>query len=135
MAKESKKGLIAEFKEFIMRGNVLDLAVGVVMGTAFGNIVTSLVNNIIMPFVGCLFNTGTFAELQFTINETPIMYGAFIQSIVDFLIVALCIFVFIKLINKLFMKKKEEPKEEAPKTPEDILLLREIRNLLKEKKK
>lgn len=128
---------IKEFKEFAMRGNVIDMAVGVVIGGAFGKIVSSLVADIIMPIVGTLTGGINFTNLKIVlkdgIGETPAVtlnYGNFIQTSVDFLIIAFCIFLAIKGINSL--KKKEEKKEEAPaKTPEDILLLQEIRDLLK----
>lgn len=132
--------MLKEFKEFISRGNVVDMAVGVIMGSAFGKIVTSLVNDIIMPLVGVLIGGIDFTSLSFTIKDSKVMYGSFIQNIVDFLIVAICIFIFVKLINKLNKidvlhkkKKEEEPKKEIKK-PEDVLLLEEIRDLLKKQK-
>ena len=131
--KEKAKGIVKEFKEFISRGNVIDLAVGVIIGAAFGKIVSSLVDDILMPIIGAILGGLKFTSLTVKIGDATICYGNFIQNIVDFLIVALCIFLIVKAMNKF--KKKEEPKEEAPKTPEDVLLLREIRNLLKEKKK
>ena len=133
-----KKGFIAEFKEFISRGSVVDLAVGVVIGGAFTAIVTSLVNDIIMPIIGLIIGGINFTGLKFVITpgtdevaEAAILYGNFIQSVINFLLIALTIFIVIKVMNK-FRRKKEEPKvEEAPKEPpEDILLLREIRDLL-----
>ena len=134
--KEKAKGIVKEFKEFISRGNVIDMAVGVIIGAAFGKIVSSLVDDILMPLIGAIIGGLDFTSLTVKIGDATVCYGNFIQNIVDFLIVALCIlclFVMMKALNKF--KKKEEPKEEAPKTPEDVLLLREIRNLLKEKKK
>lgn len=131
--KEKAKGIVKEFKEFISRGNVIDLAVGVIIGAAFGKIVSSLVDDILMPLIGAILGGLDFTSLSVKIGDATVCYGNFIQNIVDFLIVALCIFFIVKAINKF--KKKEEPKEEEPKTPEDVLLLREIRNLLKEKKK
>lgn len=130
--------MIKEFKEFISRGNVVDLAVGVIMGSAFGKIVTSLVNDIIMPLVGVIIGGIDFTSLSIKIKESTIMYGSFIQNIVDFLIVAVCIFIMVKMINKLnnLNKKKEvkeEVKEEIKKTDE-VLLLEEIRDLLKKRK-
>ena len=136
------KKLGSEFKQFIMRGNVVDLAVGVVIGGAFGKIVTALVDNIIMPLVGILIGGMNFSDLSVVIGgteEAPVLlqYGAFIQSVIDFLIIALCIFIFVKAINKLFKKKEEqaeEAEEEAPaEKPEDIKLLEEIRDLLADK--
>ena len=128
------KKLLNEFKEFISRGNVIDMAVGVIIGSAFSKIVTSLVNDIIMPLVGIIIGGLDFTSLSIKINYSEILYGAFIQYIVDFLIIAVCIFTVIKLINKL---KKQKPAEEpAPvETPEDIKLLTEIRDLLKEENK
>ena len=123
---------IKEFKEFALKGNVVDMAVGVIIGGAFGKIVTSLVNDIIMPLVG-VFLKDSFSSLKIGLRgDNAILIGSFIQNIVDFVIVALCIFMFIKLINKF--KKKEEPKPEAPKGPTSEELLAEIRDLLKENK-
>ncbi len=117
-----------EFKEFISKGNVIDLAVGVIIGGAFGKIVSSLVNDIIMPLVGIIIGGIDFNTLTLTIKDATINYGIFIQNIVDFLIIAFCIFLFLKVILKL---KKKDKKEEAPKEkPEDIKLLIEIRDLL-----
>lgn len=127
-----------EFKKFIERGNVLDLAVGVIIGGAFSSIVTSLVNNILTPIIGLFMGGVNFSNLAITFRNTKIGYGAFIQSIIDFLIVAVCIFAIVKFINKItHLKKKEEVKEEkvvAPKTAE-VLLLEEIRDLLKNNNK
>lgn len=130
--------MLKEFKEFISRGNVIDLAVGVIMGSAFGKIVTSLVNDIIMPLVGAIIGGIDFTSLSITIKDSKVMYGNFIQNIVDFLIVAACIFLMVKFINKLnkFAKKKEEVKEEKieVKKTDEVLLLEEIRDLLKKEK-
>lgn len=122
------KNFIAEFKTFALRGNVLDLAVGVVIGAAFGKIVSSLVDNIIMPLVGLIIGGLDFSKLSFTVGDAVIKYGAFIQSIVDFVIIAFAIFLFIKLINTLSRKKTEEPEPE-PTVSEQYL--EEIRNLLR----
>lgn len=131
------KKILEEFKKFISRGNVMDLAVGVIVGTAFTAIVNSLVNNILTPIVGLLLGGIDFSGLSFTIGEASIMYGAFIQSIIDFLITAFCIFMIVKFINKLstLKKQKEVENKETPKPvkPADIELLEEIRDLLKEK--
>lgn len=127
--KEKAKGAIAEFKTFISKGNVMDMAVGVIMGGAFGKIVTSLVDDIIMPLVGLVLGKINFSELNFH----NIAYGNFIQSVVDFLIVAACIFAMVKALEKL--KRKEEEEEPAPAKAEDVTLLEEIRDLLKENKK
>lgn len=132
--------MIKEFKEFISRGNVMDMAVGVIMGNAFGKIVTSVVNDIIMPLIGVLIGGINFTNLSIEIGNSKIMYGNFIQNIIDFLIIAVCIFIFVKLINKLnniHIKKKEEekPKPEKVVKKEEILLLEEIRDLLKKENK
>jgi large conductance mechanosensitive channel len=120
-----------EFKKFAMKGNVLDLAVGVVIGTAFGKIVSSLVDDIIMPLVGLLGGGVDFSDLSITINDAEVKYGLFIQNIVDFLIIAFSIFLFVRVINRL--KHKEEVKQEAPKIDQKEELLKEIRDLLKNK--
>lgn len=120
----------SEFKEFIMRGNVLDLAVGVIIGGAFGKIVSSLVDDILMPIIGSLIGGLDFSDLSIKIGEAKIMYGSFIQQVVDFLIIALCIFFIVKVASK-FTKKKED---EAPKKADEVVLLEEIRDLLKDKK-
>ncbi|MBR4671803.1 MAG: large-conductance mechanosensitive channel protein MscL [Bacilli bacterium] len=121
------KKFAKEFKEFISKGNVVDLAVAVVMGAAFGKIVSSLVDNIIMPLFGIIVGQN-FATLTAEVNGSPIAYGLFIQAIIDFLIIAFFIFLFTKAINKF--KKKEEKKEETKKSDE-VVLLEEIRDLLK----
>jgi len=130
--------MIKEFKKFISRGNVIDLAVGVIMGGAFGKIVTSLVNDIIMPLVGAIIGGIDFTSLSITIRDSKIMYGNFIQNVVDFLIVAICIFVMVKIVNKLndLHKKKDEEEKvvEEPKKADEVILLEEIRDLLKKEK-
>lgn len=125
------KKFFKEFKEFVSKGNVLDLAVAVVMGSAFGKIVSSLVDNIIMPLFGILVGQN-FANLTVDINGSPLAYGLFVQAVVDFIIIAFCIFLITKALNKF--KKKEEKKEEAKKSDE-VVLLEEIRDLLKKKTK
>ncbi len=137
--------MLKEFKEFISRGNVVDLAVGVIIGAAFGNIVTSLVNNIFTPLIGIILGGHDFSNLSITFRNAHIMYGAFIQSVIDFLINAVCLFVIVKIINnfnngihKFGKKGKEEEKKEevAPVVKSDeVLLLEEIRDLLKKEKK
>jgi large conductance mechanosensitive channel len=125
--------VLQEFKKFIMRGNVLDLAVAVVIGGAFNKIVTSLVEFIIMPLIGIVMGGRSFEKLVLEVGEAQLKYGAFIQSIVDFLIIAATLFIVIKSFEKLKRKKEEAP--EAPKAPSnEELLLTEIRDLLKEKK-
>lgn len=136
-----KKGIITEFKEFISRGSVIDLAVGLIIGSAFTAIVTSLVNDIIMPVIGLIFGGLSFADLKYVISpaagdvaEAAIYYGNFIQSIVNFVLIALVIFMLIRGINKLHKKKEEVAEEPAPAEPtEDVLLLRDIRDLLEKK--
>ncbi|MCH4984655.1 large conductance mechanosensitive channel protein MscL [Macrococcoides goetzii] len=120
--------LIKEFKEFAIKGNVLDLAVAVVIGAAFGKIVSSLVADVIMPIIGLIFGYTDFASNW---AYKGIKYGVFIQSIVDFLIVAAAIFLFVKLINKLTRKSDVEEVEEA--VEENTVLLTEIRDLLRSK--
>lgn len=128
--------MLKEFKEFISKGNVLDLAVGVVMGSAFSGIVTSLVNDIIMPLVGLLIGGIDFSGMKATVGEASIAYGNFIQNIVNFLIIAMSIFVFIKFINRLSKKVKKEEKEEAEeKVDPQTKLLEEIRDELKKSNK
>lgn len=122
--------MIKEFKKFIARGNVIDLAVGVIIGGAFGKIVTSIVNDVLMPLIGVIIGGVDFTGLSFKIGEAEIKYGNFIQNVIDFLIVAFCIFILVKIVNKI--THKEEKKEEAPTKPDDIALLEEIRDLLKE---
>ena len=136
------KKLIKEFGDFIKRGNVIDLAVAVVIGGAFSTIVTSLVNDIIMPLIGMITGGIDFTSLTAKVGDATLAYGNFIQNIVNFLIIAFVIFMVIKAINKaeelgkekLKRKKGEEAKEEVPAKPEDILLLEEIRDLLKKHK-
>ena len=122
-----------EFKEFISKGNIFDMAVGVIIGGAFGKIVTSLVNDIIMPLVGVIIGGHDFTGLTLKVKDAVINYGTFIQNIVDFLIVALCIFTVVKAMSK-FKKKEEAVPEEPAKPSEEVLLLREIRDSLKQNK-
>ena len=140
----AKKGFVQEFKTFISRGNVVDMAVGVIIGSAFTKIVNSLVNDVIMPMLGVITGGVNFADLKYVITpgteevvEVAVKYGQFIQNIIDFLLIAIVVFVMVKMINKMrdAAKKKEEEKPAEPvappPTPEDILLLREIRDSLK----
>ena len=144
---EKSKGFVKEFGEFIKKGNVVDMAVGVVIGTAFGAIVTSLVNDIIMPLISLLTgglkfenwfvtldgNTYDNIEEATAAGAATLNYGNLISVVINFVIVAFCIFLVVKAMNK--MKRKEEPKpEEAPKKPDDVVLLEEIRDLLKKRK-
>ena len=122
---------IEEFKKFIARGNVIDLAVGVIIGGAFSSIVTSLVDNILTPILGLVLGGVDFSSLSITFRDTKIEYGAFIQSIIDFLIIAICLFTIVKIINKIIHIKKKEEEKVVPKKSEEVLLLEEIRDLLK----
>ena len=147
--KEKSKGFIKEFGEFIKKGNVVDMAVGVVIGTAFGAIVTSLVNDIIMPLISLLtgglnfsnwfvaLDGKEYATLEDATNAgaATINYGNLISVVLNFLIVAFCIFLVVKAINKM-KRKKEEPakEEEPPKKSDEVVLLEEIRDLLKKRK-
>ena len=108
--------MLKEFKDFAMRGNVMDLAIAVIIGGAFGKIIASLVNNILMPLIGLLLGGLTFSELSATVNGVDIMYGLFIQAIVDFIIVAFVIFMLVRTMNN--MKKKEEAPAAEPTTKE-----------------
>lgn len=119
-----------QFKAFALKGNVLDLAVGVIIGTAFGKIVTSVVNDIIMPLFGLILGGVNLSNLTLTYREAVVSYGVFLQTIVDFTIIAFSIFLFIKLITRF--KRKEEAKPTEPPAPSNQeLLLAEIRDLLK----
>ncbi len=129
-------GFVQEFKEFAMKGNVVDLAVGVIIGGAFGKIVSAMVDKVLMPIIGVLMGGVDFSTLRLVIveagtdgkGEVAIGYGFFVQTIVDFMIVAFCLFAVIKMMNKL----KKAPPAGPPAPPsEDVLLLREIRDLLK----
>ena len=128
--------MLKEFKTFIMRGNVMDMAVGIIIGGAFGKIITSLVNDIIMPMISIITGTVDFKHLKYVIEpaqgeipELAVYYGQFIQNLVDFVIIAFSIFIMIKIINKLKAKPKEEA---APAKPsEEVVLLSEIRDELK----
>jgi large conductance mechanosensitive channel len=126
--------LISEFKEFAMKGNVLDMAVGVVIGAAFGKIVSSLVSDVITPMIGKAVGGVNFKDLAYTIGTDPagapilVKYGVFLQNIFDFLIIAAAIFMALRVINRL---KTPPPPAAAPAPPADVVLLTEIRDLLK----
>lgn len=122
--------MLKEFKEFAMRGNVMDLAIGVILGAAFGKIVASLVADILTPLIGLLLGGVNFSGLAFTFGEAKIMYGNFIQTIFDFVIVAFSIFLFIKMFNKVYKREKKE-EEAPPAMSKEEELLTEIRDLLK----
>ena len=137
-----KKGIVTEFKEFITRGNVMDMAVGIIIGGAFTAIVTSLVNDLLMPVIGALFGGIDFSTLKYVIRaadeaagieEAAIRYGSFIQAIVNFLLIAIVIFLLVRGLNKLRRKKEEPAPEPAPdpEPSEEVKLLTEIRDALK----
>lgn len=127
--------MFKEFKTFVMRGNVMDLAVGVIIGAAFGKIVTSLVNDVLMPLLGILLGKVNFTDLTIKIGSATVKYGMFIQNIVDFLIVAFCIFLMVKVINKIMKKQDDDKKEEKTEKSDELKALEEIRDLLKKKNK
>ena len=141
MAKDGKKGIIAEFKEFISRGNVVDMAVGVIIGGAFTQIVNSLVNDVVMPAIGYIIGGISFSDFKIVLAEATeetaeaaICYGNFIQMIINFLLIAMVVFAVVKGINRLRRKKEEEVVEAPPAEPElstEEKLLTEIRDLLK----
>ena len=139
MKKDIVKKEKEEFKKMILRGNIIDMAVGVIIGSAFSKIVTSLVNDILMPFLGVVLGGLDFSGLSIKIGEATIKYGSFIQSIVDFLIIAICIFVMVKIVSKIRDKADKklgiEHKKEEKKKDEEVVLLEEIRDLLKANKK
>lgn len=130
------KKFMSEFKEFISRGNVMDMAVGIIMGSAFTAIVTSLVNDMIMPIVGMLCAGVNIADLSVTVGSATLKYGAFLQAIINFLIIALVVFCMVKALNMAskkalaFRKTKEEEAKEEPKPDPQIELLTQIRDLL-----
>lgn len=124
----------SDFKAFIAKGNVIDLAVGVIIGNAFGKIVTSIVNDVIMPAIGIISGGINFTNLSYTVKDSTIAYGNLIQNVIDFFIIAACIFVFVKVIERFTKKKQAEVEEtvvEEEKKDEHIILLEEIRDLLK----
>lgn len=122
--------MIQEFKEFAMKGSLIDMAVGIIIGAAVGSMVSTLVENILMPIIGVFMGGVNFQDLSITVGDAAIGYGAFIQAMIDFLIIAFVIFMILKVINK--MKKAQE--EEPAADPADIALLTEIRDLLKQGK-
>lgn len=129
--------MIKEFKQFIKRGNVIDLAVGVIMGGAFGKIVSSMVNDLLMPLIGILIGGLDFSKLTLQVKDATINYGLFIQNIIDFLIIAICIFLLVRFINKIdkVVKPEEPKKEEKPKKSDEVLILEDIKKILKDQNK
>ena len=126
------KGFIREFKTFLNRGNVLDLAVGVIIGGAFKSITDSLTNDILMPLLGLLVNRVSFSDLTLTLGSATIAYGSFIEAVLNFIIMAFAVFCIVKAFNRLHRKKEEAAP--TPKPSKEELLLTEIRDLLKEGK-
>lgn len=126
------KKMMKDFKTFVSKGNVLDLAIAVVIGAAFGAIIKSLVDDLIMPLVGMVVGNN-FTDLTWTVNNSVLKYGNFIQAIVNFFFIAFCVFILTKIVNKV--TKKEEKKKEEPKKSDEAKLLEEIRDLLKKNKK
>lgn len=130
--KVKKIKVIDEFRTFIARGNVLDLAVGVIIGAAFQSLVTSLTNNIISPILGC-FSEVDFSQYTLKIGKLDLHYGAFLTDVINFIIMAFIVFLIVKIMNKVLVKKEKEEQPKVEVTPKDIQLLEEIRDLLKEK--
>jgi len=125
------KETLGGFKKFVLRGNVVDLAVGVVIGAAFGGLVESLVKDILTPLISAIAKLPDFSSLFFTINGSKFMYGSFINNVISFLLVAVAIYFFVVLpINKLVARTKKQEDSFPPVTPEEIVLLREIRDQL-----
>ena len=134
MASEKKSTFLTEFKTFIARGNVMDMAVGVIIGGAFSNITNSLINDIVLPVLGIFTSSVSFAELSLNIGSAAIAYGNFIQAVLNFLIMAFVVFCLVRTINR-FHQKKEEAAPPAPPEPSgEERLLAEIRDLLKERR-
>lgn len=131
--KVKKVKIVEEFKTFIARGNVLDLAVGVIVGASFQNLVKSLTDNIISPILGC-FSEVDFSEYSLKVGNLDLKYGAFITDIINFIIMAFVVFLLVKVMNKLLVKPKKE-EIAPPKKSEETILLEEIRDLLKENAK
>jgi large conductance mechanosensitive channel len=140
--KKHLKNFINEFKKFMDRGNVVDLSVAVVMGASFGKITTSFVNDIIMPIIGVIIGGINFTNLTISIGAATINYGIFIQNIIDFIIIGIFIFFFVRTINRFkedvkdkFSNEENQKEIKVPTKSQDVLLLEEIRDLLKENKK
>jgi len=126
------KKFVQEFKEFISKGNVITMAVGIIIGSAFTAIVNSLVNDIITPLIGVILGGMDFSGMVLTVGKESLLIGSFINAIISFLLTALVLFMIVKTFNRIQREKEEAPKEPAP-TPEEIQLLQEIRDLLKER--
>ena len=137
MIKKRRKKMIKEFKEFISKGNIMDMAVGIIIGGAFTKIVTALVEAILMPVIGIICGGKSVEDMSVMVGNASIGYGAFLQAIIDFLLVALVLFMILKAFNKaksVVVKEEEEAPAEPEPVPADVELLTEIRDLLKEKK-
>lgn len=128
------KNIISEFKTFIERGNVINLAIGVVVGSAFSGIVNSIVNDILMPFIGIILGGLDFSNLSFKIGESVILFGSFINNVINFFIISICVFFLVKFINKITKKKTKEEVKEI-KRSDEVLLLEEIRDELRKNNK
>ena len=131
---EKTSGFLAEFKTFIARGNVMDMAVGVIIGGAFSNITNSLINDIVMPVLGIFTSSVSFAELTLNIGPAVVAYGNFIQAVLNFLIMAFVVFCLVKALNRFHKKKEAAPPPPPGPSPEEKLLT-EIRDLLREQRK
>ncbi len=129
------KKFFQEFKDFAMRGNVMDLAVGVIVGGAFSSITTSLINDVLMPLIGIFVSEASFADLSVTLGSAVITYGNFIQAVINFLIMAFVVFCMVKAINRLSRKKEASPPPPPPEPSNEEKLLTEIRDLLRAQQK
>ncbi len=129
------KKFFQEFKDFAMRGNVMDLAVGVIVGGAFSSITTSLINDVLMPLIGIFVSEASFADLSVTLGSAVITYGNFIQAVINFLIMAFVVFCMVKAINRLSRKKEASPPPPPPEPSSEEKLLTEIRDLLRAQQK
>ena len=126
---------ISEFKEFALKGNMLDLAIGVIIGSAFNSVVNSIVKDIFTPIIGIIIGGHDFSALSITVGDSVIAYGTFVQTAINFFITAFCLFIFVKMINRLRREKKEDAEEEAVeevKKSDEAILLEEIKNTLVE---
>lgn len=124
------KAFISEFKKFALKGNMIDLAIGVMIATAFNNVVSSIVNDILMPIFGVILGGRDFSTLAIEFGDAKICYGLLIQNLINFFIISFCLFIVVKSMNRL-MKHNEKEEAEEPKKPDDIVLLEEIRDTLK----
>lgn len=130
----SMKKFWSEFKKFAVKGNAVDLAVGIIVGAAFSKIVSSLVENILTPIIGILSGGKSFENLSFTVGTATLKYGMFIEAVIDFLIISLVLFIALRFIMKLRLKQDTSQEKKKPEDPADIKILKEIRDELKKKK-